>query len=159
MTGILCIISGGQTGADQGALAAAKHLGLQTGGFMPRGYATEAGPRPEFATLYGMREHAGSGGLPRTEANVCESDGTLIIGDAEKGGSRATKEFCRRHAKPCYVLAWHTGAPLPFYAVPEVRAWLTECSIYVLNLAGNRESEMPGIHDAVRAFLLMALAE
>lgn len=41
------IISGGQTGADQGALVAAKQLGIETGGWTPRGFLTEAGPCPE----------------------------------------------------------------------------------------------------------------
>lgn len=40
------IISGGQTGADQGGLDAGKALGLKTGGLMPKGWRTEAGPRP-----------------------------------------------------------------------------------------------------------------
>jgi hypothetical protein len=31
------VISGGQTGADQAGLAAAKRLGVPTGGFMPKG--------------------------------------------------------------------------------------------------------------------------
>ena len=38
------IISGGQTGADQGALDAAIKLGLDHGGWIPKGRKTEAGP-------------------------------------------------------------------------------------------------------------------
>ena len=47
------IISGFQTGADIGGILAAKRLGLETGGTMPKGFRTEDGPRPEFAELYG----------------------------------------------------------------------------------------------------------
>ena len=43
------VISGGQTGADQAGLAVAKRLGIPTGGCMPKGWLTEAGPRPDFA--------------------------------------------------------------------------------------------------------------
>jgi hypothetical protein len=45
------IIGGFQGGADQGAIRAAKALGVPTGGYMPLGFLTEAGPRPEFAEL------------------------------------------------------------------------------------------------------------
>jgi hypothetical protein len=45
------IISGGQTGADQAGWRAARACGVPTGGFMPLGFLTEGGPRPEFAAL------------------------------------------------------------------------------------------------------------
>ncbi|HLH10788.1 MAG TPA: putative molybdenum carrier protein [Methylovirgula sp.] len=147
------LISGGQTGADQGALAAARELGLPTGGFMPQGFATEDGPRPDFALLYGMREHREPGAAPRTQANVCQSDATLIIGDIA-GGSRATHEFCASHAKPCFVVAWRPGDRVPLHAMADFRAWLAGHQIRVLNVAGDRESQAPGIYEAVRAFLL-----
>jgi hypothetical protein len=51
------IISGGQTGVDRGALKAAKAAGLETGGWMPRGWLSEDGPHPEFAELYGMHDN------------------------------------------------------------------------------------------------------
>ena len=42
----LCIISGGQTGVDQGALEAAMRLGLATGGWCPPGRCCESGIIP-----------------------------------------------------------------------------------------------------------------
>ena len=36
------IISGGQTGADEGGLMAAALLGIPTGGWMPRGFLRES---------------------------------------------------------------------------------------------------------------------
>ncbi|HSQ58757.1 MAG TPA: putative molybdenum carrier protein, partial [Gemmata sp.] len=50
------VISGGQTGADRGALIAARAAGIATGGFMPRGFLAHDGNHPEFAELYDMRE-------------------------------------------------------------------------------------------------------
>ena len=50
------IISGGQTGADQAGLAAAKRLGIPTGGFFSKGFLTEAGPRPDLAAEYRLEE-------------------------------------------------------------------------------------------------------
>ena len=38
------IISGGQTGADREALETARDLGIETGGFVPKGWLTEDGP-------------------------------------------------------------------------------------------------------------------
>jgi hypothetical protein len=52
------IISGGQTGADQAGLEAAERLGIPTGGFMPKGFHTETGPRPVLAARYGLVETA-----------------------------------------------------------------------------------------------------
>jgi hypothetical protein len=43
------VISGGQTGADQGGLRAAQACGIPTGGWAPRGWLTEAGPAPWLA--------------------------------------------------------------------------------------------------------------
>ena len=42
----LKVVSGGQTGVDQGALEAAIELGLDHGGWCPRGRLSEAGPIP-----------------------------------------------------------------------------------------------------------------
>ena len=153
------IISGGQTGADQGALAAAKRLGIATGGWMPRGFLTETGQRPDFATLYGMREHPEPEYAPRTEANVYDADGTLIFGDVTSGGSRNTKEFCAKHRKPCYVLSWRSGQAVPVEFISDFHHWLSEHRIRVFNVAGNRESGQPGIHKAVLEFLAAALAD
>jgi hypothetical protein len=119
MTWVTRIISGGQTGADQGALAAAKQLGLATGGWMPRGFPTEVGPQPNFATLYGMQEHPEADYRPRTEANVRNADGTLIIGDASSGGTRDTKVFCPQHHKPCFVVHWHSDQPVPLDSISD----------------------------------------
>jgi Circularly permutated YpsA SLOG family len=45
------IISGGQTGADQAGWRAAKACGLETGGWMPKGWKTELGCSPFFGPL------------------------------------------------------------------------------------------------------------
>ena len=55
---ILQIVSGGQTGADQGGLEAALALGIPVGGWAPKGWLTENGPDPTLESKYGMKEHA-----------------------------------------------------------------------------------------------------
>jgi hypothetical protein len=141
------IISGGQTGADQGGLAAAQALGLATGGLAPKGFRTERGARPELGTLYHLTESTSSSYLARTQENVAQSDGTVIFGNVSSPGSFQTKMACLRLKKP-------------FIANPSVnglREWIATHNIKVLNVAGNRESKNPGIESRVREFLVRAL--
>lgn len=147
------IISGGQTGADQGGLAAAKHLHLATGGYMPRGFRTEAGPRPDMHHLYGMYEHTSSSYMPRTRLNVVNSHGTFIFGDPTSAGSRLTIETCQIYKRPFYVVRW----PELVIDKEMFLQWLKTYMIEILNVAGNREEKRPGIHQACRSFLVAAL--
>lgn len=127
------VISGGQTGADQGALSAAKQLGLETGGWMPRSFMTEAGPRPEFAEQYGMKEHHTSTYPPRTRENVKDADLTVWTGplSAYDFGYQCTLKACIDQHKPILV-----------NPEPELlkRFILGEC-VQVLNVAGPRKSK------------------
>ena len=69
------LISGGQTGADQqGALLAARELGIPTGGTAPKGWLTETGPQELLLKSFGLIECADPGYAARTEANVLGSD-------------------------------------------------------------------------------------
>ena len=83
------IISGGQTGADQGALDAAIEYSFPHGGWIPKGRLTETGPLPE---QYQLVEMATTSYKKRTEQNVIYSNGTLIISRGRlTGGTRLTK--------------------------------------------------------------------
>jgi hypothetical protein len=106
-----------------------------------------------------MRQHPEPNYIARTEANVREADATLIIGDASSGGTRATKGFCGKHRKPCLVIPWRSGDPVPFGRIPGFLEWLRAGGVGILNVAGNRESLQPGLHDAVLHFLLAALKD
>ena len=70
------IISGGQTGADRAALDSAIKLGIPHGGWIPKGRITENGPLPE---KYQLQEMPTISYPRRTEQNVIDSDGTLIV--------------------------------------------------------------------------------
>lgn len=74
----LKIVSGGQTGVDRGALQAAMSLGLDWGGWAPKGWRAEDGKIP---ALYRekMKEHPSANYLGRTRRNVLEADATLIL--------------------------------------------------------------------------------
>jgi hypothetical protein len=148
------IISGGQTGADQAGLAAAKELGLQTGGWMPKGWVTDEGYRPEFEFLYKMRQTSTATYPPRTRFNVAESDGTLIFGNSDSRGSVLIARYCYNFARPIYKVAWFIGVSDDIILF---RAWVRDKNIRTLNVAGNRESRAPGIFDACKAFLIKVL--
>jgi Circularly permutated YpsA SLOG family len=140
------VVSGGQTGVDRAALDAALRLGLACGGFCPRGRRAEDGPIDE---RYPLVETPSDDYAERTEWNVRDSDGTLVLTrGSPSGGTALTIEIARRMGRPFLVVDL-TGDPDPATA----RRWLAEARIGVLNVAGPRESQRPGIGEAARAFL------
>src|SRR2546422_5370938 len=74
------IISGGQTGADMGALVSARELRIESGGVAPKGWLTEIGPQEALLRSFGLLECEEDGYPARTRRNVIDSDGTLVIG-------------------------------------------------------------------------------
>ena len=152
------IISGGQTGGDQAGLEAAEALGLETGGWLALGCRTQGGPRRDFLERYGMREHASPKYPPRTEANVIDSDATLVFGNAGSPGCSLTVRLCTKHRRPFYLQHWRPGDTIGTQEIDAFVAWLGEIPGTVLNVAGNREESQPGIKAACRAFLTHALS-
>ncbi|TWT94260.1 putative molybdenum carrier protein [Neorhodopirellula pilleata] len=141
------IISGGQTGVDQGALDAAIALGMNHGGWCPAGRMSEVGPIPDRYTL---QEHASAHYPDRTEQNVIDSDATLILyRDTLSGGTALTQRLCRRNGKPFLSVC----IDHPTNAREQVVSWLGLVRPQVLNVAGPRESNAVGIHEQTRAFL------
>lgn len=159
------IISGGQTGADIGALIAAKKLNVPTGGWMPRGWLTELGPKPAYEQMYGLREAAAADYPTRTAANVRDSDGTLIF-DANgyhcsRGTILAVNE-CERIRKPYRIvfLSREGGVLTATQHQPkDIADWIRDRGIKVLNCAGNRESKAPGIAAFVESFVAAVIEE
>ncbi len=94
------IISGGQTGADQGGLLAGKDLGLETGGTAPRGFITEEGSNIVLNLVFGLSESNSTRYIDRTITNVRDSDGTVIFGDPSSVGSKRTIRTCKVENRP-----------------------------------------------------------
>lgn len=138
MTNMLKIISGGQTGVDRAALDVALHLGMSCGGYCPKGRKSEDGVIPE---KYPLTETDTDNYAERTELNVKTGDGTLILiaGTADRG-TRLTAELCMRYHKPFLLMNLADENQ-----TPDIRQWLVENNIKILNVAGNRESSSPGI--------------
>jgi hypothetical protein len=154
---ILKIVSGGQTGADQGALAAARALGLATGGYAPLGFVTEDGPQPELKA-FGLAEHSSRRYAPRTQCNVLLADATLLFGNLYSPGTAYTKHCAECYRKPIFAKEWNSLlAGLPQVADPIFAAWLDLHAVRTLNVAGNRESQNPGIFYAVKYYLIVSL--
>jgi hypothetical protein len=140
------IVSGGQTGADQAGLRAAKAAGIETGGWAPHGWTTEKGPAPWLAD-YGLAECPIPGFPARTEANVRDSDATVWFGRTDSPGFRTTTDACRKHGKPWFIIVEGRTTP------KQVIDWLTEHGIATLNVAGNRESNNRGLALRTERFL------
>jgi hypothetical protein len=115
---------------------------------MPQGFLTEGGPRPEFAARYGAAEMPTANYPARTARNVRDSDGTLWFGETTTAGARETVGACQKFGKPCLPVG-----PGAAFEPPHVAAWVAENRIKALNVAGNRESEEPGIGDRVERFV------
>ena len=145
------IVSGGQTGVDRAALDAAIALAIPHGGWCPHGRRAEDGRIPD---RYALRELASPAYAARTERNVLDSDGTLVVTVGEpRDGTALTVRLAMRHRKPCLVIDLD-AAPKP--AV--VAAWLATHAIDVLNVAGPRESTQPGIQERAARYLERVLA-
>lgn len=161
------VISGGQTGADIAGVEAAKELGLETGGWLPKGWRTQDGARPEYRDQYGMSEHPDDSYTGRTMQNVDDADATIAfrfkystgtdktIGYAQTGkwqnGSPRTTYLGKR---PVLVI---TDPKNPQLAVQQIREFLTKTGAQTINIAGHRESSSEGINAFVRAVLTEAL--
>ncbi len=142
------IISGGQTGVDRAALDVALELGLPCGGFCPRGRIAEDGV---LDGRYPLEETPLADYAQRTAWNVRAADATLILHRGPvSGGTALTVRLARRAGKP--VLMVDLGESLDPAAVA---AWVR--SFAVINVAGPRESQLPGIYAAARSLLRAAL--
>lgn len=147
----LRIVSGGQTGVDRGALDAAISLGLEHGGWCPRGRLAEDGVIPR---RYRLRQTRSADYPTRTEQNVRDSDGTLILYRQRlAGGTALTRRLAEKHGKPCCLVDLAESLDLQL-----VRRWIDEHAIAVLNVAGPRESSSPGIAHEAHEFLAALLA-
>ena len=156
----LKIVSGGQTGVDRGALQAAMDLGLDWGGWVPKGWRAENGTIPPLYRAK-MQEHASANYLGRTRRNVIDSHATLIIVSSYplSGGTLKTRFFCQEAMRSHFVVSLGEAD-----AVEKVRKWLGQFFAqehpmpFALNVAGPRESKASGIQKRTRRFLAEVLA-
>lgn len=138
------IISGAQTGADRAALDFAINNDIPHGGWVPMGRKAEDGIIPGH---YEVREAPTSEYSRRTELNVIDSDGTLILSHGElSGGSALTEKLAQKHGKPCLHI--NLNLLTEFQATVDITHWINQNGIGILNIAGSRASNDPKIYGA-----------
>ena len=131
--------------------------GLPHGGWCPKGRIAEDGTIPE---KYLLRETGSRKYAVRTEKNIAESDGTLILYHGKmSGGTALTLRLAVKHFKPCLELDFARLAPDQLESVIlETHRWIASNSIEVLNIAGPRESSSPELSSHVYPFLIELLS-
>jgi hypothetical protein len=149
---VVRVISGGQTGADQGGLFAAAKLGVPTGGWADAGWHTEGGAAPWLAD-YGLRQCPEPGYPARTRRNVADADAVVWFGDPQSPGARLTLGLCRILRKPHYVVSANSRPE-------DVAEFLRRASDgdVTLMVAGNRESMRPGVGGEAQEFVRVVLS-
>lgn len=146
------VVSGGQTGVDRAALDVAMALDIPHGGWCPRGRLAEDGRIPD---RYQLQETDSADYAVRTEWNVRDSDGTLILTRGElSGGTRLTAILALRYSRPLTVVNL-AETPVP----ASVLQWLLRHNIRTINIAGPRESTCPGIYESAKTFLFPLLRD
>ena len=154
----LSIRSGGQTGVDRGALDAAVARGIPYCGWCPAGgWAEDLGDPPGLLAHYQLTPTPSARPEQRSAWNVRDSDATLVLID-EAGGPSPGTQFtivCAElvFAKPFLVINLADER-----ARERALEWLGEQLVahpngFVLNIAGPRESEAPGIYAAAKGFV------
>jgi hypothetical protein len=151
------IISGGQTGADRAGLDFAIEAGLEQGGFVPKGRKAEDGRIDDH---YRLVELPSASYSARTRRNVEAADGTVIFSlEIElAGGSELTLSHVIQSGKPEMRISraeTQAGKDAFFRQVWQLRHFIERNEIEVLNVAGSRESEEPGVY----AFTLRMLRQ
>lgn len=147
------VISGGQTGVDQAGLDFAIEHKIAHGGKCPKGRLSETGPIP---ARYLLTDHFSASYPPRTQANVEESDATVIfpIGSIqEESGCLLTATLCMKIKKPYVVIRLDDSDEAA--GAKKLRDLIEGHQVKVLNVAGARGSRKP---DTARVKRILKLA-
>lgn len=155
------IISGAQTGVDQGALLFAYKNGLGYGGYVPKGFKMEDGAELDddiTTILQKMIELKSSRYSVRTRKNIEAATATLIISvNGKMGvGTKLTEKICKEIDKPYYVVDFTVDSgEISFKdSMLDINGWLMNNDVSTLNVAGSRESKNIGIQKATYNFLV-----
>ncbi|MCY4233452.1 MAG: putative molybdenum carrier protein [Bacteroidetes bacterium] len=140
----LTIVCGGQTGVDRASLDSAIKWGISYRGWCPAGRWAEDGLIDE---RYELRMTPTEDPGQRTVWNVRESNGVLIIGSMYLS---AGTNLAHKTAKDLDIPVIHAQLD---HEVPLVIKWLKTLDAPIVNIAGPRESEDPGIYFKSLLFL------
>jgi hypothetical protein len=147
------LISGGQTGADQAALDFAIENKIPHGGWIPKGRITEVGPLPDE---YQLLEMPTKSYPKRTEKNILDSDGTLIVSHGTvSGGTALTTKLAKKHEKPWMHI--NLDKVSLEKAGSQLQGWIEQNNIQVMNVAGARASKDEKIYSTIQKLLKYSL--
>jgi hypothetical protein len=113
----------------------------------PKGRLAEDGQIPE---RYQLKETPNPEYAQRTEWNARDSDGTVVfsINPTLSGGSKITVVLAQKHGRPVLHLSRESNTPSE-----TLLAFIQTNHIRVLNVAGSRASEEPGVGEFVKTAL------
>lgn len=149
--GIEKIVSGAQTGADRAALDVAIELGMDHGGWVPRGRIAEDG-KVDPHRYPNLVETDRDDYIQRTELNVRDADATLIFSHGPlTGGSAYTRDHAEKTGKPWLHVDLQTGSENE--AIQRIHDWVGSQLVKTLNVAGPRASGDPRIYRVVQQCL------
>lgn len=141
------VISGGQTGADQAALFAAKECHIKTGGTAPKGYITLDGAAP-WLKEYNLKESSSRNYVTRSIDNVDQSDATLAFRNRSSLGTDKTIGYALTKKWQIVDLNKVESSYKPIYIVKDVLSddevkhvidFIRKHNVRVLNVCGHRE--------------------
>ena len=90
----------------------------------------------------------------RTKMNVQHSDGTLVLTKGPpEGGTQKTIQLCGHHKKPLLVLDLGSEPDVSAF-----RQWASAGPVATMNVAGPRESKLPGVYAEAVLVLTILLA-
>ena len=144
----LTIISGGQTGADQAALFAAKKMGLCTGGTAPKDYQTLDG-KAEWLRDYNLTQSTTRNYITRSIDNVNNSDVTIAFRNHPSTGTDKTIGYALTMKWQC-VRHDITSSYKPVFIVSDVNSeeqirnlieFIRTHNPSVINVCGHRETD------------------
>ncbi|MFC1581137.1 YpsA SLOG family protein, partial [Thermodesulfobacteriota bacterium] len=103
-----------------------------------------------------LKETPSIGYTQRTEMNVVDSEGTLIVSHGRLRGEVAlTQKMAKKHNRPCFHI--NLKKTMQHKASEIVRFWIDARKIKILNVAGSAASKDPKIYRAVRKLLQMVI--
>jgi hypothetical protein len=121
-------------------------MGFETGGWAPKRFMTEDGPKPVLLENYGLKE-SGLDYVGRTNLNTRNSDVTIWFGTAGTPGYHATSRSCHKNGKKFIEAKYSCDK----YLAEVIK------SAGIVNIAGNRESNNPGIFIETRKRMISIL--
>ena len=150
-TGNLCFIKSSQV-AKPVQTVQPWTLPSSTRSLMGGGFRREGLQRTVLSPKYKLQEMSTDSYKDRTEQNVIDSDGTVIISHGKlTGGSAYTQKIAKYYDRPFLHIDLRKHDVLP--AAIEMLTWIDERNIKVLNVAGPRASKDPNIYTVVKEVL------